>query len=169
MTLNDGTKEVSATKFLEEFCFEGRIQHSPVSTLSRGERKRLFLVRLLLENPNFLVLDEPTNDFDIFTMNILEQFLMNYEGCLLLVSHYRYFMDKCADSLFIMEDNGDTSGFVGKCSEFIDYREKMEKEAKAKGEVSPSLQPASQSSATEPTEKVPQMNKFTNTTRIIRI
>lgn len=148
MTLNDGTKEVSATKFLEEFGFEGKIQHSPVSTLSGGERKRLYLVRLLLENPNFLVLDEPTNDFDIFTMNILEQFLMNYEGCLLLVSHDRYFMDKCADTLFIMEDNGDISGFVGKCSEYIDYREEMEKEAKAKGEVSPSLQPASQSSAT---------------------
>ena len=76
MTLNDGTKEVSAAKFLEEFGFEGKIQHSPVSTLSGGERKRLYLVRLLLENPNFLVLDEPTNDFDIFTMNILEQFLM---------------------------------------------------------------------------------------------
>ncbi len=148
MPLNDGTKEVSATKFLEEFGFEGKIQHSPVSTLSGGERKRLYLARLLLENPNFLVLDEPTNDFDIFTMNILEQFLMNYEGCLLLVSHDRYFMDKCADTLFIMENSGDTSGFVGKCSEYIDYREEMEKEAKAKGEVSPSLQPASQSSAT---------------------
>ena len=148
MRLNDGTKEVSATKFLEEFGFEGKIQHSPVSTLSGGERKRLFLVRLLLENPNFLVLDEPTNDFDIFTKNILEQFLMNYEGCLLLVSHDRYFMDKCADTLFIMEDKGDISGFVGKCSEYIDYREEMEKEAKTKGEVSPSLQPASQSSAT---------------------
>ena len=148
MTLNDGTKEVSAAKFLEEFGFEGKIQHSPVSTLSGGERKRLYLVRLLLENPNFLVLDEPTNDFDIFTMNILEQFLMNYEGCLLLVSHDRYFMDKCADSLFIMEDNGDISGFVGKCSEYIDYREEMAKDAQTKGEVSPSLQPASQSSAT---------------------
>ena len=102
MTLNNGGKEVSAAKFLEEFGFEGKIQYSPVSTLSGGERKRLFLVRLLLENPNFLILDEPTNDFDIFTMNILEQFLMTYEGCLLIVSHDRYFMDKCADTLFIM-------------------------------------------------------------------
>lgn len=128
MTLNEGGKEVSATKFLEEFGFEGKIQHSPVSTLSGGERKRLFLVRLLLENPNFLILDEPTNDFDIFTMNILEQFLMNYEGCLLLVSHDRYFMDKTVDSLFIMESDGNVSGFVGKCSEYIDYQEELIKE-----------------------------------------
>ena len=125
MTLNDGKKEVSASRFLEEFGFEGKIQHSPVSTLSGGERKRLFLVRLLLENPNFLILDEPTNDFDIFTMNILEQFLMNYEGCLLLVSHDRYFMDKTVDSLFILEDDGSISGFVGKCSEYIEYREEL--------------------------------------------
>ncbi len=147
MTLNDGKKEVSATKFLEEFGFEGKIQHSPVSTLSGGERKRLYLVRLLLENPNFLVLDEPTNDFDIFTMNILEQFLEHYEGCLLLVSHDRYFMDKTVDSLFIMEEDGNISGFVGKCSEYIEYREEKRKEEK-EGEASPSLQPASQSSAT---------------------
>ena len=127
MTLNDGKKEVSATKFLEEFGFEGKIQHSPVSSLSGGERKRLYLVRLLLENPNFLVLDEPTNDFDIFTMNILEQFLEGYQGCLLLVSHDRYFMDKTVDSLFIMEEDGNISGFVGKCSEYIDYREEQKK------------------------------------------
>ena len=131
MTLNDGKKEVSASRFLEEFGFEGKIQHSPVSTLSGGERKRLFLVRLLLENPNFLVLDEPTNDFDIFTMNILERFLEHYEGCLLLVSHDRYFMDKTVDSLFIMEENGDISGFVGKCSEYIEYREELKKEKQA--------------------------------------
>ena len=132
MTLNNGTKEVSAAKFLEEFGFEGKIQYSPVSTLSGGERKRLYLVRLLLENPNFLILDEPTNDFDIFTMNILEQFLINYEGCLLLVSHDRYFMDKTVDSLFVMEEDGSISGFVGKCSEYIEYREELIKENKQK-------------------------------------
>ena len=131
MTLSNGKKEVSATKFLENFGFEGKIQHSPVSTLSGGERKKLYLVRLLLENPNFLVLDEPTNDFDIFTMNILEQFLEHYEGCLLLVSHDRYFMDKTVDSLFIMEENGDISGFAGKCSEYIEYREEAKQALRA--------------------------------------
>ncbi len=141
MTLNDGKKEVSAAKFLEEFGFEGKIQHSPVSSLSGGERKRLYLVRLLLENPNFLVLDEPTNDFDIFTMNILEQFLEGYQGCLLLVSHDRYFMDKTVDSLFIMEEDGNISGFVGKCSEYIDYREEKRKEEKALGGVTGGIPP----------------------------
>ena len=134
MTLNNGKKEVSAAKFLEEFGFEGKIQHSPVSTLSGGERKRLYLVRLLLENPNFLVLDEPTNDFDIFTMNILEQFLEGYQGCLLLVSHDRYFMDKTVDSLFIMEEDGNISGFVGKCSEYIEYREEQKQALRAASE-----------------------------------
>ena len=156
MTLNEGKKEVSATKFLEEFGFEGKIQHSMVSTLSGGERKRLYLVRLLLQNPNFLILDEPTNDFDIFTMNILEQFLMNYEGCLLLVSHDRYFMDKCADTLFILEDDGSISGFVGKCSEYVEYREEKRKEEAAenkKGGESLPLAPAGKPSSATPSPR----------------
>lgn len=149
---NDGSL-LSANLFLEQFGFEGKIQYSPVSSLSGGERKKLFLVRLLISNPNFLILDEPTNDFDIFTMNVLEQFLMDFKGCLLIVSHDRYFMDKVADTLFILEDDGSISGFVGKCSEYIEFKNeklkeeelqsKNEKNLKAKntrGEVSPSLQ-----------------------------
>lgn len=133
---NDGT-DLSASLFLEQFGFEGRIQHSPVSTLSGGEKKKLYLVRMLLTNPNFLLLDEPTNDFDIFTMNILEQFLMEYKGCLLIVSHDRYFMDKVCDTLFILEDDGSVSGYVGKCSEYIQYKkllvqQKEEEERQAK-------------------------------------
>ena len=124
MVLNDGTS-LSASLFLEQFGFTGKIQHSPLSSLSGGERKRLFLVRLLLANPNFLILDEPTNDFDIFTMNILEQFLVGFKGCLLIVSHDRYFMDKVADTLFILEDDGSVSGYVGKCSEYIAYRKML--------------------------------------------
>lgn len=132
--MNNG-KTYSAARFLEEFGFEGKIQYSPVASLSGGERKRLFLVRLLISNPNFLILDEPTNDFDIFTMNILEQFLEQFQGCLLIVSHDRYFMDKVADTLFILEDNGDVSGFVGKCSEYIDYlAEKKKAEAQKESE-----------------------------------
>ena len=120
--MNNG-KTLSASLFLKEFGFEGKIQHSMLSTLSGGERKRVFLVRLLISNPNFLILDEPTNDFDIFTMNILEEFLLGYKGCLLIVSHDRYFMDKIADTMFIMEEDGGISGFVGKCSEYIEYLE----------------------------------------------
>jgi len=125
--MNDG-KTLSASLFLNHFGFEGKIQHSMLSTLSGGERKRVFLVRLLISNPNFLILDEPTNDFDIFTMNILEEFLLGYKGCLLIVSHDRYFMDKIADTMFIMEEDGGISGFVGKCSEYIDYLESKKAE-----------------------------------------
>lgn len=152
--MNDGTV-LSAALFLNRFGFEGKIQHSKLSTLSGGERKRVFLVRLLISNPNFLILDEPTNDFDIFTMNILEEFLSGYDGCLLVVSHDRYFMDKVADTLLILDDDGGVSGFVGKCSEYIQFleseraeKERCAKEKSRKGEASPSLQPAGQSSAT---------------------
>ena len=130
MKTADGTV-LSAGLFLEQFGFEGRIQHSAVSTLSGGERKRLYLVRLLISNPNFIILDEPTNDFDIFTMNILEKFLLDFGGCLLIVSHDRYFMDKVADTMFVLENDGSVSGFVGKCSEYIDYREEKRAEEKA--------------------------------------
>ena len=129
MKTADGTV-LSSGLFLEQFGFEGRIQHSAVSTLSGGERKRLYLVRLLISNPNFIILDEPTNDFDIFTMNILEKFLLDFGGCLLIVSHDRYFMDKVADTMFVLENDGSVSGFVGKCSEYIDYREEKRAEEK---------------------------------------
>mgnify|MGYP002854870439 CR=1 FL=1 len=149
VTKNDG-KTLSAGQFLNEFGFEGKILHSPLSSLSGGERKRLFLIRLLMTNPNFLILDEPTNDFDIFTMNVLEQFLMQYQGCLLVVSHDRYFMDKVADTMFILEEDGNISGFVGKCSEYIELRDQQKREQllnereqkreeKKEGKASPSL------------------------------
>lgn len=140
---NNG-KTLSAAQFLNEFGFEGKIQHSMLSTLSGGERKRVFLVRLLIENPNFLVLDEPTNDFDIFTMNILEQFLSEYKGCLLIVSHDRYFMDKVADTLFIMEEDGSISGFTGKCSEYLEILEEKNK----RGESLPPAQHVGRSAPT---------------------
>ena len=153
---NDG-KTLSAAQFLKEFGFEGKIQHSMLSTLSGGERKRVFLIRLLITNPNFLVLDEPTNDFDIFTMNILEQFLLEYKGCLLIVSHDRYFMDKVCDTLFIMEEDGTVSGFAGKCSEYIDYREekRKEEEQNKKGGSLP-LSSAGKPSSATPTAGTPR-------------
>lgn len=126
---NDG-KNLSASQLLEKFGFEGKIQYSPITALSGGERKRLYLIRLLMRNPNFLILDEPTNDFDIYTMSVLESFLSEYTGCLLVVSHDRYFMDRVADTLFVLQPEGKISGFVGSCSEYLQVRkeEKLEKE-----------------------------------------
>ena len=132
-------KELSASLFLERFGFSGKIQHSPVAALSGGERKRVYLVRILMANPNFIVLDEPTNDFDIYTMSVLENFLTGYGGCLLVVSHDRYFMDRVADTLLILEKDGSVSGFVGGCSEYLAFRaeethaeEAREREAREK-------------------------------------
>ena len=140
ITMNDG-KTLSASLFLNRFGFEGKIQHSMLSTLSGGERKRVFLVRLLISNPNFLILDEPTNDFDIFTMNILEEFLLGYKGCLLVVSHDRYFMDKIADTMFVLENDGGVSGFVGKCSEYLELLESKKSEANAQKKEKTSTAP----------------------------
>lgn len=137
ITLNNG-KTLSATRLLEQFGFEGRILYSPVTDLSGGELKRLYLVRLLMSNPNFLVLDEPTNDFDIFTLSILESFLETYPGCLLVVSHDRCFMDKVADTLLILEGDGAISGYVGTCSEYIEYLKNTEKSQESQKPKKPS-------------------------------
>lgn len=103
--LADGSK-LSASQFLEFFMFPPEMQYKPVSKLSGGEKRRLYLLTVLIKNPNFLILDEPTNDLDLLTLNKLEEFLEGYGGCLVLVSHDRYFMDQLVDHLFIFEGNG---------------------------------------------------------------
>ncbi len=120
ITMADGTT-LSASRLLERFGITGPAQYVPLTTLSGGERKRVYLVRLLMENPNFLVLDEPTNDFDIYTMSVLEDFLSNFAGCLLVVSHDRYFMDRTVESLFVLESDGSVSGFAGSCSDYLAF------------------------------------------------
>ena len=105
------------------------------SKLSGGERRRLHLLTVLIKNPNFLILDEPTNDLDLLTLNILEDFLMNFKGCLVIVSHDRYFMDKLVDHLLIFEGNGMISDFNGKYSEYrIEQDEKQKAAAKEKSD-----------------------------------
>lgn len=147
ITLNNG-KTLSATRLLEQFGFEGRIQYSAVTNLSGGEMKRLYLVRLLMGNPNFLVLDEPTNDFDIFTLSILESFLEGYGGCLVVVSHDRCFMDKTVDTMLILDGSGMVSGFVGTCSEYLDFLKQEEKKQLSK-EASSKESPAKAKSTSE--------------------
>ena len=118
-------RKVSASQFLDYFNFPPKFQRTPVSDLSGGEKRRLYLLTVLIKNPNFLILDEPTNDLDILTLNKLEEFLLNYKGCLLIVSHDRYFMDKMADHLFIFKGNGEISDFY---DTFSAYRETVQKE-----------------------------------------
>lgn len=122
ITLSDGS-QVSASKFLDNFLFPPEKQYTYVEKLSGGEKKRLQLLKLLVTSPNFLVLDEPTNDFDIDTLNVLEDFLDKFNGCLLLVSHDRYFMDHLVDQLFVFEGEGKIRLFNGN---YTDYRDSLE-------------------------------------------
>src|SRR6185437_6032235 len=124
LTLSNG-QTMSASQFLQYFLFPPAMQHTFISKLSGGERKRLQLLRILIKNPNFLILDEPTNDFDLATLNVLEDFLINFSGCLLVVSHDRYFMDKLVDHLFIFEGEGEIRDFPGN---YTDWRELKEEE-----------------------------------------
>ncbi len=115
--LNDGTK-ISASKFLERFAFTPEQQYTYLSKLSGGEKRRLQLLSILFKNPNFLVLDEPTNDLDLQTLQILEEFLLDFGGCILLVSHDRYFMDKLVEHLFVFEGEGEINDFPGNYSQY---------------------------------------------------
>ncbi len=129
ITLSDGTS-VSASKFLDLFLFPPEKQYTFIEKLSGGERKRLQLLKVLVTNPNFLILDEPTNDFDIETLNVLEDFLEKFTGCLILVSHDRYFMDHLVDQLFIFEGEGKIQPFNGNYSDYRSMEDEEEEEDK---------------------------------------
>ena len=119
-------KLISAGQLLERFLFDRKKQHDFVEKLSGGELKRLYLCTVLIQNPNFLILDEPTNDLDIVTLNVLESFLLDYPGCLLVVSHDRYFMDKIVDNLFVFRGEGEIENFPGNYSDFRAYEDSVE-------------------------------------------
>lgn len=112
-------KKITASQLLERFLFPKNMHYNLVEKLSGGEKRRLYLLTILMKNPNFLILDEPTNDLDIITLNVLEEFLMDFPGCLMIVSHDRYFMDKLVDHLFVFEGEGKVKDFLGK---YNDYR-----------------------------------------------
>jgi len=114
---------ISASQLLERFLFDSKKQYDFVEKLSGGELKRLYLCTVLIQNPNFLILDEPTNDLDIVTLNVLENFLLDYPGCLLVVSHDRYFMDKIVDYLFVFRGQGEIENFPGNYSDFRAYED----------------------------------------------
>lgn len=119
---------LSAAQLLERFLFDRKKQYDYVEKLSGGELKRLYLCTVLIQNPNFLILDEPTNDLDIVTLNVLESFLLDYPGCLIVVSHDRYFMDKIVDHLFVFRGNGVVEDFPGNYSDFRTYEDSIEPE-----------------------------------------
>ncbi|WP_340199190.1 ABC-F family ATP-binding cassette domain-containing protein [Ascidiimonas sp. W6] len=116
-------RQISAGQLLERFMFDRKKQYDYVEKLSGGELKRLYLCTVLIQNPNFLILDEPTNDLDIITLNVLESFLLDFPGCLLVVSHDRYFMDKITDHLFVFRGDAIIDDFPGNYSDFRSYEE----------------------------------------------
>lgn len=116
-------RQISASQLLERFLFDRKKQYDYVEKLSGGERKRLYLCTVLIQNPNFLILDEPTNDLDIVTLNVLENFLLDFPGCLVVVSHDRYFMDKIVDHLFVFKGNAEIEDFPGNYSDFRIYED----------------------------------------------
>jgi ATP-binding cassette subfamily F protein uup len=134
IVMADG-KKVSASQMLTHFMFPPKTQHTFVSKLSGGEKRRLYLLMVLMKNPNFLILDEPTNDLDLLTLNKLEEFLLQFSGCLIIVSHDRYFMDKLTDHLFVFKGNGDIKDEYCSYSEYREkqiFEEKLIKEQKVK-------------------------------------
>ena len=131
VSLGDG-KKLSASQFLQHFLFTPETQHNYVYKLSGGEKRRLYLCTVLMSSPNFLVLDEPTNDLDIMTLNILEDYLQHFKGCVLVVSHDRYFMDKIVDHLLVFEGEAKVRDFPGNYSQYRDFQDAQEDEERQK-------------------------------------
>ena len=151
--INVGGKSLTASQFLQHFLFSPSKQHDYVYKLSGGERRRLYLCTVLMSSPNFLVLDEPTNDLDIDTLQVLEEYLADFKGCVIVVSHDRYFMDKVVDHIFVFRGDGDIKDFPGNYTDYRDWREE-EKATAAKA-----AQSASKSKpAAEAKEKRQQSN-----------
>ena len=131
-----GGKKLTASQFLQHFLFTPEKQHSFVYKLSGGEKRRLYLCTVLIKNPNFLILDEPTNDLDIITLNILEDYLISFKGCVIIVSHDRYFMDKVVDHLLVFNGNADIKDFPGNYTRYREWKElKAQEEKETAGQI----------------------------------
>ena len=153
ITTADG-HSISATAMLNRFLFPVEALNKRVDILSGGEQRRLYLLTVLMRNPNFLILDEPTNDLDILTLNILEEYLQSFKGCLLIVSHDRYFLDKTVGHLFIFREGGNVKDFVGTYSEYREYIKEQEAEEAARAKAIAEKQ-AKQQAATKPATDTP--------------
>ncbi len=156
--LPDGT-EISASQFLNKFLFPPKQQYDFVYKLSGGEKRRLQLLLVLIQNPNFLILDEPTNDLDLQTLSILEDFLDRFQGCLLIVSHDRYFMDSLTEQLFLFEGDNQVKLFNGNYSEYRDAKREVEKDRKQSNSNAEKKEPATEKPKTETNQKLSYKEK----------
>jgi ATP-binding cassette subfamily F protein uup len=126
MKLADG-QTITASQLLHHFLFDRQKQYDFVAKLSGGEKRRLQLLLVLVQNPNFLILDEPTNDLDITTLNVLEEFLLNFPGCVMIVTHDRYFMDRLVDHVFVLEGQGKVRDYPGNYTDYREWRDAQPK------------------------------------------
>ena len=158
-----GGKHLTASQFLQHFLFTPEQQHNYVYKLSGGERRKLYLCTVLMKNPNFLVLDEPTNDLDIVTLQILEEYLQDFPGCVIVVSHDRYFMDKVVDHLLVFRGDGEISDFPGNYTQYREFRgewKEVRGERIPKDECKPKKEPADISLTSRPSP-LTSKRKFT--------
>jgi ATP-binding cassette subfamily F protein uup len=144
---------MSPAQFLSYFNFHTNIHYNYYSSLSGGERRKLYLLTVLLKKPNFLILDEPTNDLDIATLNKLEEFLQNYNGCLMIVSHDRYFMDHMVDHIFAFEGDGKVRDYYGNYSEYYRLKKLEQKEKKPKSDTEKQQKAKPKQTSNKPTYK----------------
>ena len=140
---------LTASQFLQHFLFPPEKQHDYVYKLSGGEKRRLYLCTVLLKNPNFLVLDEPTNDLDILTLNVLEEYLAGFKGCLIVVSHDRYFMDKVVDHLLVFHGDAKIQGFPGNYSLYREWKAEKDRREAAEGKAEAAKIEAAKAEAAE--------------------
>ena len=154
--LDDG-RRMSAGQFLQKFLFSPKTQYSYVSKLSGGERRRLYLCTILMQSPNFLILDEPTNDLDIMTLQVLEEYLQQFKGCVIVVSHDRYFMDKIAEHLLVFEGAGRVTNFPSSYSDYMEWKVLKEDQEKA---AAAAAKPKAATQATQPSASRPAKLTF---------
>lgn len=157
VVMSDGSK-VGVSQFLQNFLFSPEKQYSYVYKLSGGEKRRLYLCTVLMRSPNFLILDEPTNDLDIVTLNVLEEYLQNFGGCVIVVSHDRYFMDKVVDHLLVMKGNGELQDYPGSYSDYREWRELKEAEAKGLPDLGARNVESEPAKVKPKTEKAPKLS-----------
>ncbi|MBW4487382.1 MAG: ABC-F family ATP-binding cassette domain-containing protein [Trichocoleus desertorum ATA4-8-CV12] len=148
----DGT-QISASQMLERFLFPGNQQYAPIHKLSGGEKRRLFLLRILMGAPNVLILDEPTNDLDVQTLAVLEEYLEDFNGCVIAVSHDRYFLDRAIDRIFALEPDGTLRQYPGNYSVYLDFKKKEEEEETKQVAASKADQSATPTTPEQPTAK----------------
>ena len=145
----DGT-EISASQMLERFLFPSNQQYAPIHKLSGGEKRRLFLLRVLMQAPNILILDEPTNDLDVQTLSVLEEYLEGFNGCVIVVSHDRYFLDRTVDFIFAFEAEGKIRQYPGNYSLYLEQKKTQESQTKTKTSAKPKMNSSAEKSSVSP-------------------